>query len=38
MAAQAAFVITVEIDSDLARVAKRELEPFKNVTLLQMDA
>ena len=38
MAALAAHVVTVEIDGSLARVARRELEPFKNVTLLQMDA
>ncbi len=38
MAAQAAAVVTVEVDSDLARLAGEELDGLENVTLLEIDA
>ena len=38
MAAQAAAVVTVEVDADLARLAAEELHGLENVTLLKLDA
>lgn len=38
MAAQAAAVVTVELDRDLARLAGEELHGLENVTLLAIDA
>ncbi|MFH1924522.1 MAG: 16S rRNA (adenine(1518)-N(6)/adenine(1519)-N(6))-dimethyltransferase RsmA [Planctomycetota bacterium] len=38
MAAEAAAVVTVEIDRDLFRLASEELYELENVTLLQLDA
>lgn len=38
MAAQAAAVVTVEIDRDLFRLAAEELDELENVTMLQFDA
>jgi 16S rRNA (adenine1518-N6/adenine1519-N6)-dimethyltransferase len=38
MAAQAAAVVTVEVDADLARLAGEELDGLENVTLLEIDA
>ncbi|MCH2182909.1 MAG: 16S rRNA (adenine(1518)-N(6)/adenine(1519)-N(6))-dimethyltransferase RsmA [Mariniblastus sp.] len=38
LAAQAARVITVEIDGHLYQMACEELEPFENITMLRQDA
>jgi 16S rRNA (adenine1518-N6/adenine1519-N6)-dimethyltransferase len=38
MAAKAAHVITVEIDTHLHQLAREELEEFDNVTMVQQDA
>jgi len=38
MAAEAAAVVTVEVDRDLFRLASEELYELENVTLLQLDA
>ncbi|HUT90697.1 MAG TPA: 16S rRNA (adenine(1518)-N(6)/adenine(1519)-N(6))-dimethyltransferase RsmA [Thermoguttaceae bacterium] len=38
MAAQAAAVVTVEVDADLVRLAAEELHGLENVTLLKLDA
>ncbi len=38
LAASAAHVVTVEIDSHIVPLALQELESFSNVTLLQLDA
>jgi 16S rRNA (adenine1518-N6/adenine1519-N6)-dimethyltransferase len=38
LAAQAGHVVTIEIDRNLAPIAREEFEPLGNVTLLQQDA
>lgn len=38
MAAEAAAVVTVEVDRDLFRLASEELDGLENVTLLELDA
>ncbi len=38
LAAKAAHVVTVEIDAHLYQMAREELEPFDNITMLHQDA